>query len=294
MGPEDLISLTQPSQIPESAAQALGGIGLGDTKAEILDAPSHNIDPGLTDINLNSLRSVLYQNPKAELNKEQLRVLYEIDGWLEERTEDYGTKDPMIDYLTAPRDIKTDIAKALGVKNEQVAMSKKEWSPGSTVYLRSNLVLGSPNSNKFLSLPRYIYGHVGIHNITSPKDIEMPERIWGHLAIDATESIQGLKLPEWVGCDLKLEALKSAEGLKLPDYIGRCLQFDSLESVKGLELPKHIGSALCLDNLVSSEGLVDLLRSYKGAVYLPKKFEPEINKIVKNNPNISVTVPLYA
>ena len=152
-------------------------------------------------------------NNNIELTLDELKFLYEIDGQIT----GFGYwEDPRIEEIKRKRNERRDYGLIFNVKEEEVALSQKEW-------------LNNPE--KFKALTRSIY-------------------------LNSLTSADGLVLPQYVGGRIYLDYLTNADGLVLPQYIGDNLFLRSLESAKGLIFPQHVGGLIYLGSLTSAEGLV--------------------------------------
>ena len=215
-------------------------------------------------------------NDNIDLTLEELKFLYEIDGQII----GFGyRKDPRIEEIKRKRNERKDYSLIFNVKEEEVALSQKEWLnnpekfkalPGSidSLYLTSaeglvlpqlvggNIELRSLASADGLVLPKSIGGKIYLNSLTSAEGLVLPKSIGGDIFLDSLTSAEGLVLPESIGDDILLRSLASAEGLVLPESIGGSIFLSSLTSAEGLVLPKSIGRHIDLRSLTSAEGLV--------------------------------------
>jgi len=208
-----------------------------------------------------------------ELNKDDLRFLYEIDSEIK----GFGyEKDPRIQEILQERDIKEDMSIAIDCKKEEISLTKEEALSGNIKYhygdlylrnltsaqglelpeiIRGSLYLYSLTSADGLKFPKSVGGYLDLYNLTSARGLELPKIIRGYLDLRSLTSADGLKFPKSVGGDLSLYNLTSADGLKLPESVGRSLDLRNLTSADGLKLPENIGGDLYLSSLTSADGL---------------------------------------
>ena len=215
-------------------------------------------------------------NDNIDLTLEELKFLYEIDGQII----GFGyRKDPRIEEIKRKRNERKDYSLIFNVKEEEVALSQKEWLnnpekfkalPGSidSLYLTSaeglvlpqlvggNIELRSLASAEGLVLPKSIGGDIDLRSLASAEGLVLPESIGGSIDLRSLTSAEGLVLPKSIGGSIDLRSLTSAEGLVLPKSIGGKIYLNSLTSAEGLVLPKSIGGDIFLDSLTSAEGLV--------------------------------------
>ena len=225
-------------------------------------------------------------NDNIDLTLEELKFLYEIDGQII----GFGyRKDPRIEEIKRKRNERKDYSLIFNVKEEEVALSQKEWLnnpekfkalPGSidSLYLTSaeglvlpqlvggNIELRSLASAEGLVLPKSIGGDIDLRSLASAEGLVLPESIGGKIYLNSLTSAEGLVLPQHVR-GINLSSLASAEGLVLPESIGGSIDLRSLTSAVGLVLPESIGDDIVLSSLTSAEGLV-LPESIGGKIYL--------------------------
>jgi len=225
-------------------------------------------------------------NDNIDLTLEELKFLYEIDGQII----GFGyRKDPRIEEIKRKRNERKDYSLIFNVKEEEVALSQKEWLnnpekfkalPGSidSLYLTSaeglvlpqlvggNIELRSLASAEGLVLPESIGGKIYLNSLTSADGLVLPQHVRG-INLSSLASAEGLVLPESIGGSIDLRSLTSAEGLVLPKSIGGSIDLRSLTSAEGLVLPKSIGGKIYLNSLTSAEGLV-LPKSIGGDIFL--------------------------
>ena len=225
-------------------------------------------------------------NDNIDLTLEELKFLYEIDGQII----GFGyRKDPRIEEIKRKRNERKDYSLIFNVKEEEVALSQKEWLnnpekfkalPGSidSLYLTSaeglvlpqlvggNIELRSLASAEGLVLPQHVRG-INLSSLASAEGLVLPESIGGSIDLRSLTSAEGLVLPKSIGGKIYLNSLTSAEGLVLPKSIGGDIFLDSLTSAEGLVLPESIGDDILLRSLASAEGLV-LPESIGGSIFL--------------------------
>ena len=205
-------------------------------------------------------------NDNIDLTLEELKFLYEIDGQI--IGFGYG-KDPRIEEIKRKRNERRDYSLIFNVKEEEVALSQKEWlnNPKKFKVLPGNIDLGSLTSADGLIFPKQVGGNLELDNLVTTEGLVLPESIGGSIDLRSLTSAEGLVLPKQLGGGIDLRSLTSAEGLVLPESIGGRMDLRSLTSAEGLVLPQHIGGNIFLRHLTSAEGLV-LPESIGGSIDL--------------------------
>ena len=194
-------------------------------------------------------------NDNIDLTLEELKFLYEIDGQI--IGFGYG-KDPRIEEIKRKRNERRDYSLIFNVKEEEVALSQKEWlnNPKKFKALPGNIDLGSLTSADGLVLPESIGGGMDLRHLTSADGLVLPQHVGGNIFLRHLTSADGLVLPQHVGGDIYLSSLVSADGLVLPESIGGSIDLSSLTSADGLILSQHVGGDIDLRSLASADGLV--------------------------------------
>ena len=205
-------------------------------------------------------------NDNIDLTLEELKFLYEIDGQI--IGFGYG-KDPRIEEIKRKRNERRDYSLIFNVKEEEVALSQKEWlnNPKKFKALPGNIDLGSLTSAEGLIFPKQVGGSIDLRSLTSADGLVLPKQLGGGIDLRSLTSAEGLVLPQHVGGDIYLSSLVSADGLVLPESIGGRIDLRSLTSADGLVLPQHIGGNIFLRHLTSADGLV-LPQHVDGDIYL--------------------------
>ena len=206
------------------------------------------------------------QKNNQELSLDDLKFLYEVDSEIK----GFGyEKDSRIEEIISKRDKRKDIARVYSVKEDEVALSHKEWKENKEKIkiCCGNLYLIDLKSAKGLKLPNIVIGGVSLDNLTSSEGLVLPDIIKGNLYLENLTSAKGLKLPSTIIGYLNLEKLISAEGLKFPNIINGRLYLDSLTSAEGLKLPKTITGHLNLSGLKNAKDL-KLPDTITGDLYL--------------------------
>lgn len=216
----------------------------------------HNKDKYKKKVHDMKLLTLIEEKTKnnLELSLDDLKFLYEVDSEIE----GFGyEKDPRIEEIISKRDKRKDIARVYSVKEDEVALSHKEWKENKekVKICCGNLYLNDLKSAKGLKLPNIVIGGVSLDNLTSSEGLVLPDIIKGNLYLENLTSAKGLKLPSTIIGYLNLEKLISAEGLKLPNTINGRLYLDSLTSAEGLILSDTMNGYLCLKSLTSAKGL---------------------------------------
>ena len=194
-------------------------------------------------------------NDNIDLTLEELKFLYEIDGQI--IGFGYG-KDPRIEEIKRKRNERRDYSLIFNVKEEEVALSQKEWlnNPKKFKALPGNIDLGSLTSADGLVLPQHVGGNIFLRHLTSAEGLVLPQHVGGNIYLSSLASADGLILPQHVGNSIDLSSLTSADGLVLPESIGGRIDLRSLTSADGLILPQHVGNSIDLSSLASAKGLV--------------------------------------
>ena len=205
-------------------------------------------------------------NDNIDLTLEELKFLYEIDGQI--IGFGYG-KDPRIEEIKRKRNERRDYSLIFNVKEEEVALSQKEWlnNPKKFKALPGNIDLGSLTSADGLVLPQHVGGNIYLSSLASADGLVLPESIGGGIDLRSLTSADGLVLPESIGGGIDLRHLTSADGLVLPQHIGGNIFLRHLTSADGLVLPQHFDGDIYLSSLVSADGLV-LPESIGGSIDL--------------------------
>ena len=205
-------------------------------------------------------------NDNIDLTLEELKFLYEIDGQI--IGFGYG-KDPRIEEIKRKRNERRDYSLIFNVKEEEVALSQKEWlnNPKKFKALPGNIDLGSLTSADGLVLPQHVGGNIYLSSLASADGLVLPESIGGGIDLRSLTSADGLVLPESIGGGMDLRHLTSADGLVLPQHVGGNIFLRHLTSADGLVLPQHVGGDIYLSSLVSADGLV-LPESIGGSIDL--------------------------
>ena len=223
-------------------------------------------------------------NKKEEFTKEDLKFLYEIESKIQGFG--YG-KDPRIEELHKGRNIKKDIAFAIGCLENEVSITQEEALRGGIKYHYSDLDLYSLTSTEGLTLPETVGGNLVLSGLTSAEGLTLPKTVGGDLSLSGLISAEGLIFPETVGGRLNLSRLTSAEGLMFPETVGGGLYLSSLTSAEGLTLPKTVGGSLDLYSLTSTEGLT-LPEIVEGGIYLNNIPLVEKEELRKRYPHLSI------
>ena len=194
-------------------------------------------------------------NDNIDLTLEELKFLYEIDGQI--IGFGYG-KDPRIEEIKRKRNERRDYSLIFNVKEEEVALSQKEWlnNPKKFKALPGNIDLGSLTSADGLVLPQHVGGNIFLRHLTSAEGLVLPQHVGGNIYLSSLASADGLILPQHVGNSIDLSSLTSADGLVLPKQLGGGIDLRSLASADGLVLPESIGGRIDLSSLTSADGLI--------------------------------------
>ena len=194
-------------------------------------------------------------NNNIELNVDELKFLYEIDS----KITGFGyRKDPRIEEIKRKRNERRDYSLIYNVKEEEVALSQKEWlnNPKKFKALPGNIDLGSLTSADGLVLPQHVGGDIYLSSLASADGLILPKQLGGGIDLRSLTSADGLVLPQHVGGNIFLRHLTSADGLVLPQHVGGDIYLSSLASADGLIIPKQLGGSIDLSSLTSADGLI--------------------------------------
>ena len=219
-------------------------------------------------------------NDNIDLTLEELKFLYEIDGQII----GFGyRKDPRIEEIKRKRNERRDYSLIFNVKEEEVALSQKEWlnNPKKFKALPGNIDLGSLTSADGLVLPQHVGSSINLSSLTSAEGLVLPQHVGGDRYLRSLASADGLVLPQHVGGNIFLRHLTSAEGLVLPKQLGGGIDLRSLTNADGLVLPQHVGVSIDLSSLTSADGLILPHDFNLFMLYCPYYIEKEI----MNNPD---------
>ena len=194
-------------------------------------------------------------NDNIDLTLEELKFLYEIDGQI--IGFGYG-KDPRIEEIKRKRNERRDYSLIFNVKEEEVALSQKEWlnNPKKFKALPGNIDLGSLTSADGLVLPQHVGGNIDLNSLASADGLVLPQHVGGNIFLRHLTNAEGLVLPKQLGGGIDLRSLTSAEGLVLPQHVGGNIFLRHLTSADGLVLPQHVGGNIDLSSLASADGLI--------------------------------------
>ena len=219
-------------------------------------------------------------NNNIELNVDELKFLYEIDS----KITGFGyRKDPRIEEIKRKRNERRDYSLIYNVKEEEVALSQKEWlnNPKKFKALPGNIDLGSLTSADGLVLPQHVGGDIYLSSLASADGLILPKQLGGGIDLRSLTSADGLILPKQLGGSIDLSSLASADGLVLPQHVGGYIDLSSLTSADGLVLPQHVGGDIYLSSLTSADGLILPHDFNLFMLYCPYYIEKEI----MNNPD---------
>ena len=209
---------------------------------------------------MEKLTKIYEEYQVRELEKEELRFLYQIDH----KILGFGyQEDPRIKEIIGNRDYQEDISKVIGCKKEEVSNNRRDVLSRKKIVcfygdldLRNAINDRTIQSYKDLELPEYVIGDLDLRNLESADGLVLPVAVNGSIWLDDLESADGLNFPKIVNGSLWLRSLKNAEGLKLPETINGSLWLDSLVNAEGLNLSKTVNGNLNLSSLENAEGLI--------------------------------------
>ena len=226
---------------------------------------------------MRNLTDIYKRHSKGEeLSPEDLRFLYEIDGTIE----GFGDSKPKrIQEIITQRDIKWDIALALGVQPEQVSLTHEEALSGGIVYHYGDLVVYDLTIPESLEKLSYIRGNAYFENVTSGKNLENLSRIGGNANFSSLESPKGLEKLSYIGGNAHLNLLKRAQELEKLFYIGGNALFNSLKSPEGLEKLSYIGGTARFDSLKTAQALKKLSHIGGNALFISLESPEELKNL---------------
>ncbi len=193
-------------------------------------------------------------NNNIELSLEELKFLYEVNS----KIDGFGyKKDPRIEEIKSKRSLKKDYSIIFGIKEEEIALSQKEWfkEPNKFNCLFGNLYIDFSINKNNIIFPKYVDKDLSLDNFTSVDGIILPEYVGGNVHLSG-KSINGLVFPQYIGGNLSLGFFSMVDRIILPKKINGNLNLSDLRSANGLVLPQYIGGNLDLSSLTTAEGLV--------------------------------------
>jgi hypothetical protein len=190
------------------------------------------------------------KNKGEELNEEDLRFLYEMDR----KIEGFGySKDPRIEEIINSRNKRSDIAKIIGCREDEISLSMNEALKGGIKLHFGDLYLYGLTDARELTLPQSVGGYLDLRDLTDARGLTLPQSVGGFLNLSGLTHARGLTLPQSVG-GLNLSGLTHARGLTLPQSVGG-LNLSGLTDARGLTLPQSVGEYLYLSGLKDARGL---------------------------------------
>lgn len=190
-----------------------------------------------------------------ELNKEELKFLYEIGGFIE----GFGwQRDPRIKEIKIKRNNKKDIAKVFDIKEDEVGTKKIDLESGKIkVYIGESLLVDANNISR---LQNVIYiEEKNFFLLTSTKGLENLESIGCSADFRNSKDSIGLKKLRTIAGTANFSLISSAEGLENLESIGGTANFSCLGSARGLKNLQSIGGNAIFFCLSSAKGLGKLL-----------------------------------
>ena len=208
---------------------------------------------------------------KEELSKEELRFLYEIDGYIagfKKGTFVQNMRDPRVDEIIKERvNIRKDLAIALDCDESQIAFDKSELTKDTKCY-RGDLDLSEITSVEEIILPEYILGNLNLNGLTSVKGLKLPKHIYKNLYLNGITSTEGLELPDIIEGNLCLDGLTSLENIKFPKEIVGALYLVNVEKAKNVIFPEFIESGIFIGKLKEAEDVI--FPKYQSSLRLEK------------------------
>ncbi len=210
------------------------------------------------------------QNKNIELSKDELTFIYHNFG------------NSSCRNIISKRNKRKDLVSIWGVKEDEVALSRKEWieNIGKIKVFYGNLDLNCLTCVEGFKMPEIIYGNLDLNYLRSANGLDLSKRkIYGNVNLKFLEKGEGANLSEAeISGRLDLSYLQDANGLNLHEtkiYNGLCcfwlengegldlsdtvirefIDLRNLTNAKGLKLPKFI-DYLYLNRLENAEGLM--------------------------------------
>ena len=194
-------------------------------------------------------------NKNIELNKEDLRFLYEIDS----KIEGFGyCKDSRIKEIIDKRNNKKDLTIVFNCKDENIGTKLSDFDKNEIICFYGDLEYYDETLTDNFKGLRCITGTAYLKKLISAKGLENLQSIGGDASFDNLTSAKGLENLQSIGRDASFWHLTSAEGLENLQTIGRDAWFWHLTSAEGLENLQTIGRDAYFDNLTSAKGLKNL------------------------------------
>ena len=194
-------------------------------------------------------------NKNIELNKEDLRFLYEIDS----KIEGFGyCKDSRIKEIIDKRNNKKDLTIVFNCKDENIGTKLSDFDKNEIICFYGDLEYYDETLTDNFKGLRCITGTAYLKKLISAKGLENLQSIGGDASFDNLTSAKGLENLQSMGRDASFWHLTSAEGLENLQSIGRDAWFWHLTSAEGLENLQTIGRDAYFDNLTSAKGLKKL------------------------------------
>ena len=194
-------------------------------------------------------------NKNIELNKEDLRFLYEIDS----KIEGFGyDNDPRIKEIRDKRNNKKDLAFVFGCKEENIGTKLSDFESNDIICFYGDLKFTGANlTDNFRNL-QYIIGDAYFNNLISARGLEKLQNIGGDGNFRSLTNSEGLENLQNIDGDVVFLILTSAKGLENLQNISKNAYFNSLTSAKGLNNLQNIGGNGNFKSLTSAEGLENL------------------------------------
>ena len=200
---------------------------------------------------------------KEELNKEELRFLYEIDN----KIEGFGwQKDPRVEQIMEKRNIKKDFLIIFEMKEEEIGTSISDFDTKDLkVYIGEYLKCDDKNRDKFKNL---IYvKNADFSSLASAAGLNNLQNIGGSANFRSLASAEGLENLYSIDRNANFRSLVSAEGLDNLQNIGEAADFSSLTSAEDLNNLQSIGGVAYFCSLASAEGLNNLQNVGEFAIF---------------------------
>ena len=203
-------------------------------------------------------------NKNIELNKEDLRFLYEIDS----KIEGFGyDNDPRIKEIRDKRNNKKDLAFVFGCKEENIGTKLSDFESNDIICFYGDLKFTGANlTDNFRNL-QYIIGDAYFNNLISARGLEKLQNIGGDGNFRSLTNFEGLENLQNIDGDAVFLILTSAKGLENLQNISKNAYFNSLTSAKGLNNLQNIGGNGNFKSLTSAEGLENLQNIYGDAEF---------------------------
>lgn len=199
-----------------------------------------------------------------ELNKEDLRFLYEIDSTIEGFGYD---NDPRIKEIRDKRNNKKDLAFVFNCKEENIGTKLSDFANNNIICFYGDLKYEKETIPSNFKELRYIIGYAVFTNLSSASCLENLQLINGEVYFGSLISAEGFENLQNIGGDASFPRLISAKGFENLQNIGGFANFPRLISAEGFSSLQNISGGAAFPSLTSAEGFENLENIGKGAAF---------------------------